>query len=174
MNNEEFLAYTAGFFDADGCVGVYGKKQPEYLRGRIFGLEIVICQKNWLPMFQKWHERWGGSLTPHPHTGWQWRLACRQAASFLRDILPYLQNKRDQAELAIEFQARKRQRGSTHLTDAEFEWQKAVSVALKEMKQTGGKAPVRWLERTRGQVAELYRQLSLFPSPHSNTLTMEE
>ena len=163
VTNRDLLIYTAGFFDADGCVEVYWGKTKDSQRGGQFRLIAQITQKHWLPIFEEWYDCWGGSLT-HRRTreGWAWTLNTKRAALFLKDILPYLRNKRDQAELAIRFQERKKQRGGKGLSDAEFEWQRTASEALKDMKRTSEAAPSGLLAQIERQVAELGQQLGLW------------
>jgi hypothetical protein len=52
-------------------------------------------------------DRFGGSVylngTHKPNPIYQWRLNAKQGADFLRAILPWLRDKRDQAELALKF-----------------------------------------------------------------------
>ena len=47
-------------------------------------------------------------LYPNRRQQWKWSIAQNKAVEFLKLILPYLQMKRPQAELAIAFQGKKR------------------------------------------------------------------
>jgi len=90
-------------------------------------------------------ERFGGYL------GWYkakealiWKVEDRKAEAFLEVIVPFLRLKRDQAELALQFQGRKKSiqecsrkgmQGFQGMTDEEFAYQKAISDMLKSLKR---------------------------------------
>ena len=133
----DLLAYIAGFFDADGSVGVYSTNCKTSLRGIHLALKATITQKKKMSLFDVLLENFGGSLQ-HRHgksREWQWVVSTQGALYFLETICPYLRVKNDQVILAIEFQKRMCKRGKAHLSDSEFEWQKEVSKRLKELKQ---------------------------------------
>jgi hypothetical protein len=105
---QEELAYAAGFFDGEGSIGVYSyrKDQTNNGGGKYGSMSISISQRkretlDWLV------DRFGGSVylngTHKPNPIYQWRLNAKQGADFLRAILPWLRDKRDQAELALKF-----------------------------------------------------------------------
>src|SRR2546426_7540467 len=83
------VAYTAGFFDGEGCVNI-----ARYLkRGR-----------EWL------HQRWGGNLTRIERRGnsrWRpyrhLRFSAGPAGPLLLAMFPYLIIKKAEAEIALEF-----------------------------------------------------------------------
>lgn len=157
-DEEQFLAYTAGFFDADGTVGIYWNKRNGY-----FLLTGTIVQSLWMPIFQDWQDRWGGWFyyySGRKGNSWQWKTGSDGTAQFLKDILPWLRKKQDQAELAIKFQESRKK--ETYISGAQLEWQRAISDALKQMKRISEPAPAQLLERVKDQVAALYRQLELF------------
>ena len=135
-DEEEFLVYTAGFFDADGSVGVYPHKYRNRPPSRYHLLRVSIAQMRHLPIFTEWVARWQGSLTGDKRGEWRWVVAAAQAKVFLEDILPFLRNKHPQAKLAIEFQQQKKpHRGGRRLSDEEAAYQKDVCTRLKAMKR---------------------------------------
>jgi hypothetical protein len=95
------VAWAAGFFDGEGCVGVNRV-------GGSLSLQMSVGQKNpnTLMTFQ---ERIGGVGTVRDRqstTGcYYWWLTNRPAGEVLTLLLPYLVEKRDQAVLAIEYAA---------------------------------------------------------------------
>lgn len=101
------LQYLAGFFDADGCVGIYSRG-PD--KGYQVNVAIANSGKHGRIICDKLVERYGGCVTTqkakkstHRDTFWfrlNGRGKCRQ---FLSDIVPYLIIKKDQAELCLEF-----------------------------------------------------------------------
>jgi len=74
--NDVEHAYLAGFFDGEGCICI--NYQPSL---RQCSLRLQVTQQ------------------------WVWSCQSLQAAAALRAMLPFLDVKRDQAEIALEFQA---------------------------------------------------------------------
>jgi len=102
---EVHKAYIAGYFDADGCItaGFAGHMRSKNIRvaARISGRDGA--------MLEELEYVYGGSLT-HSGSGrgedypiWIWALSGRNTIiPFLKDVLPYLRLKKEQAELALE------------------------------------------------------------------------
>lgn len=106
MPNDLDKAYAAGFFDGEGniCIAVnwHGGKAGKY---PVYNMRIGAAQVEPEPLL--WlRQRWGGSVRrvekPFHH---HWGCFSRMAATFLRDVVPYLMTKRERAELALKFQA---------------------------------------------------------------------
>ena len=97
-------AYAAGFFDGEGNICIArnehaGKAKRYYTYNmRIGAAQVDITPLLWL------RDRWGGSIGPSNHW-YGWRCFSHMAASFLIDTLPYLQVKRERAQLALRFQS---------------------------------------------------------------------
>lgn len=104
------IRYLAGFFDADGSVGIYARP-----RGR-YHLSVAISQnvkgKNILLEYER---RFGGGVTLAHRKGlkknwseaWQWRCYGDTAAKALIALVPYLTLKKEEAELGVEWQTTK-------------------------------------------------------------------
>lgn len=98
MFSEQEKAYFAGYTDAEGCIGVYRKPT---------GWALIVSFKQTQPaVIDRLHEGYGGAVAfskqkrgrPLKH----WRLqAIDEARRFLADITPYLREKREQAEIAL-------------------------------------------------------------------------
>lgn len=116
MNHQEFLilAYTAGLFDGEGSIVIgVSPPNPKYEHSNPnHWLQVGITNTDkqlidWL------HNYFGGHISDNSHSPsrknqrpcWAWCVMSNQAMKFLQSILPYLQSKKAQAELAIEFQA---------------------------------------------------------------------
>lgn len=102
-----FLIYAAGFFDGEGCVDIRwrmassanGKKYER------FDLRVHIPQLDPSPLVRL-HERWGGGLSVRKASKvHQWVIANGAAGRFIADVFPYLIVKKDEAAVALEFQA---------------------------------------------------------------------
>ena len=166
MDDREFLNYTAGFFDADGTVGVYWHRDETSSRGGGLHLHAGITQKFYMPIFAEWQNRWGGSLVPSrkKHPSWKWDVSNHKALSFLEAICPFVRKKKGQVDLAIQFQRHKAARGSApHLTNKEFAWQKTIAETMKEMKRSADPGTENVLRQIRRTIMELSGQLELWP-----------
>ena len=132
----EDLIYTAGFFDADGSVGVYWFKNRGYKRGGRYLLTVCISQKIKLFLFVKLTESFGG-LTYYNKANkcWHYRIQGRKALAFLEAICPFSCNKQEQIRLAIEFQSKITWHGCTPITDEEFNRRKQIADKIKELKK---------------------------------------
>lgn len=74
------LAYTAGFFDGEGCVGTYSGK-----------LMAIMSQKTVLTPLIRAKARWGGSMYTDKRTAVvSLRFTGRFALAFIRAIRPWL------------------------------------------------------------------------------------
>ena len=107
MRKTERLAYTAGIVDGEGCTCItFTSGKRLCMSVSVTSTDEWLCQ--WLKM------QYGGSVhlmktqKPNWKHGHRWWLASKQASEFLRLILPYLNLKRPQAELAISFQQNRR------------------------------------------------------------------
>lgn len=111
------LAYSAGLFDGEGYISILrttGAKQLAAKRKRNIWHELTVGMNITTPEATLWFaERWGGTNLLHPtiypnrkriH---MWRISQVMARDFLKDLLPYLKIKREEAVLAIEFQSLK-------------------------------------------------------------------
>ena len=106
----EDIAYAAGFFDGEGNITIATNRAHPRAHNLVYNMRIGASQNDPAPLF--WlRDRWGGSvniikrreITGHL-PGHIWGCFSRQAAAFLKDVLPYLKVKRDRANLAIAFQ----------------------------------------------------------------------
>jgi hypothetical protein len=96
---QDELAYAGGYFDGDGNVGLVA------VRGRWYP-RVAFMQTRSEGVLRMW-EVYGGSLKfqrrrPPARPTVIWRLTSRDAAlAFLRDILPFTVEKRDQIEYVL-------------------------------------------------------------------------
>ena len=107
LQGKALLAYVAGIVDGEGTIGLHRNyKNPSCM------VTVNVGNTNeWLINFLKMN--FGGYICYQPNDDikhkdiWRWELRSKKAIEFIRLILPYLQIKRPQAELAIEFQKRR-------------------------------------------------------------------
>ncbi len=99
------VAYTAGFFDGEGCVSI-----ARYLqRGRPYHTLAIIFTNTDFQVLTWLQQRWGGNIfkptqlnarrRPYGHL----RLSAGPARPLLQAMLPYLIVKKSQVEIALEF-----------------------------------------------------------------------
>ena len=111
LKGSNALAYAAGIVDGEGSICFTSPKGGNY---PYHGLRVSVTNTN------EWLINWfwfsfGGKIYIKPaHRGrkvcYQWQIWGKSALDFLKVIVPFLQIKRPQAELAIAFQERKEAR----------------------------------------------------------------
>ena len=131
------LAYTAGIIDGEGSIGILPNSQHKSYCLRV----EVGSTDEWLPMWLKF--AWGGYVYRAERklprqTCWLWYISSRQAAEFLTLILPYLKLKREQAQIALRFQSRRRGYGGKQKPKGEFVLDQADAILIKSMHQRKG------------------------------------
>lgn len=118
--------YIAGFFDGEGCI--YAHHSACYIQ-----MEIGQNDRRPLDFIQ---QRYGGKIRRRDN---QWRWLCPAASSerFLRDMLPYLLVKKEQAVLALQFLELRLQHNSRHQhgRDANKPMMEARIVIAKAIKE---------------------------------------
>lgn len=118
------LAWAAGFIDGEGCILVTRGSQ-RHNGGRSYGareryyLEMSACQTSVEPLL-KLKGLFGGSISEHHTQGnqrraWRWTAAAACVSRTCRELLPYLVVKRQQAEIALLFQATIQRRANAGL-----------------------------------------------------------
>ncbi len=98
MASETELAWAAGFFDGEGSVSVV-RRSP---RGRYWYPLVQVGNRERSPI-ERFKEIVGAGFiyTRHQDGFHMWGAASRKAEKVLLQIIPYLVNKRKQAELAL-------------------------------------------------------------------------
>ena len=131
------LAYIAGIVDGEGYIGIsadHRKRDPDRPCWRL--RVSVTNTSEWLVQYLKFSVGGGVIVLKSDkrlRPCYQWQIGYGKAAEFLKLILPYLQLKRPQAEIAIKFQASIG--GSTRiLTDEQLAVREAQMILLKSMK----------------------------------------
>jgi hypothetical protein len=117
----EELAYAAGFFDGEGSILISRRKNTFFIYLRITSTDLHSLE--WMASC------FGGSVqnqTPNKlvktcRPCWYWGLASKNAERFLKAIFPFLQIKREQASVALEFQSRILGRGVNWLSKEEIQ-----------------------------------------------------
>jgi hypothetical protein len=134
---ESDAAWSAGFFDGEGSIGLY-----HYPRFRdSWAFRVNVSQKSREPL-DKLMDLFGGSIlltkarpnNRKPNPIWQWSLTNVLAIeSFLQAILPYSVLKRVQIAAALEFCELRRSR-VYRLTDEELIARTNILMRIKKAK----------------------------------------
>lgn len=109
MLTAEVVAYTAGLFDGEGCVDIYKASTGKASKSPSYMLRVNIVQKDGRVMdFLEKH--FDGYVAIDFHGGYyihKWEIRSQAAKRFLEIIQPNVIIKRDQVDLAIEFEKAK-------------------------------------------------------------------
>jgi len=138
-------AYCAGLIDGEGCISI-SKVRRKVSSGDVvcdYWLSVIVVTKDnkltpWLL------GNYGGrtSVVTRDHASGvqkynRWVIQSNRATKMLRELRPYLILKRDQCDLAIEFQNH-RERHKWQNRTKDFEGvREAIFVKMKELKRAG-------------------------------------
>jgi hypothetical protein len=109
------LAYIAGFFDGEGCVGFVRARSAIYARVLVTNTDRAVLEKL--------QQQFGGDIRQLAlrrsgwKTGWYWRLSWSRAVAFLDAIYPWLRVKRAQAQTIFAWDAIRVGRGKQSAAD---------------------------------------------------------
>jgi hypothetical protein len=123
--NEIDLAYIAGIIDGEGSIGINKIKNYNGTNTTYYRLLVQVCMVE-------------GCIP-------QWLCDAFGAVSFLKVILPYLKIKKEQAEIAIEFQSQRMKsggiegkRGQKFKTESEQSIEEAQYTLMRNLKAQEG------------------------------------
>ena len=130
-------AYLAGLIDGEGTVLIATSAPRADKATRTHALQVTVSNTHMATM-EMLHARWGGSLSirhfsstmsTRPIAVLRWNSI--SAANLLREILPYMQIKRGQAEAALIFSDELAQRPSRTHAITEVEWYRREELRLR-------------------------------------------
>lgn len=136
--NEVDLAYIAGLLDGEGSINILSSRS----RCNQFWLSVTIAN-NHLPTLEWVMAVVDGGAIKNAHGRmrpsdtapvYKWQICSRQAADLLSKLLPFLRIKREQAEVAIEFQNRLEHNGA--LSEHEIAVRNALKNKLQGLRTT--------------------------------------
>ena len=135
--DKTWVGWAAGILDGEGCIS-NGRRKLSPIK-ETYSVNVSVANTD-LKMLHKLKEMFGGVISSHggrkkkPHylDAWRWVLQSKRAESFLRQVLPWLVTKREQAELAI----LSRQYLRTYRNDTErLEKQRSIFNELARLKK---------------------------------------
>jgi hypothetical protein len=137
MNEDCELAYLAGFFDGEGCISCSPTNENGLAN---FQLNVLVSQNDGRAL-EPFARRWGGKIGKRNRPASAddtslWAIGGTRAIQCIRDLLPYLRAKRDEADVAMHWpMAAKRGRG--YVTPASIiTKRREIYEALREIKQS--------------------------------------
>lgn len=142
--SEPLIGYLAGLIDGEGCIYI-GRTYAKAITGRkpdsrqYLFLSVSITSTT-LPLMLWLKDNFGGSFRSKRvrKQGWKecygWRLMSQQAAGLLRRVLPYLIIKKEQAEVALEFQDRLSCNHGHEVTEEEMTRRATLKKKLEELR----------------------------------------
>lgn len=117
------IAYIAGFFDGEGCIRIKKVKSCYYLV-----VHITNSNKSILEFIQ---ERFDGKISFQERgvhkTIYQFQLNCGQANDFLKSVIGFLKEKKEQALIGIKFHETKH--------SLSMEQKELLYIKMREMKK---------------------------------------
>lgn len=135
MRRTEVLAYTAGIVDGEGHITISDKPDA-----RSYKLQVAVTNTNeWLCQWLKM--QYGGRvwswapLKINWKRAYRWELTYGKASEFLELIIPFLNLKKPQAEIAIRYQNRRRIGG--HYTNEESVLNEADRILMSTLNKRG-------------------------------------
>jgi hypothetical protein len=130
-------SYYAGLIDGEGMITTYRNGLNEKYRSVL--VAISLCKGS--EILWEGQKIWGGKVHKRTSRGLnhsditEWRLYSNQAGKFLKDILPFLKIKKEQAEIVLRLrflQTRKRN-GTNIIPDKEISYRKELTDKLKSL-----------------------------------------
>jgi len=113
-NKVRILSYIAGIIDGEGHIGIAKSSHPNTTRERTadYNLRVAVkmCDGKVIDyLFGNYNGHVGiRPAVPPRNKQYYWVLTCKKASELLKQLLPYLVGKKEQAELAIRFQSKRK------------------------------------------------------------------
>lgn len=138
------LKYLSGIFDAEGCILIVKAKNKDNLSGYRYFLRISLEMANKIipTIFQ---HRFGSSICKRKsrsnnrkHYMYTWQSLSNQSLEFLKLVLPFLIQKKEEAMLGIKFQEMKKIKPYrwNPKTVEELEREEGMYLLMRELKNS--------------------------------------
>ena len=141
MNSQEKAAYLAGVMDCDGSYGiVFGKRARQGCPDQYVARLVVTNTNHALLSWIK--DIWGGSVyisKKSPKPNWKllgmWRVSNRAALGVLKQVLPYVQAKKEQVAVVLALQGTKGE--GKKRTDSMVQYQARLKAYMHKLNHKG-------------------------------------
>jgi hypothetical protein len=121
-------AWLAGFFDGEGCVGIYPRGERERASGSRMRVTVTQRPRRVLDLIAA---EYGGHVYERSSGVHGWTIEGPSALPFLVAVQPHLRLKGPQVEIALAFQARRKHGIPSQTPDQDTE----DAVLMKELKR---------------------------------------
>lgn len=133
----EDWARLAAYIDGEGCMSITFRTE----NGRRLPGQLIMSVANTDPRLARWLLRFGVGHVVSKYRAnakatrpfYTWRVASRQAAAIIERCLPFFVIKREQAEIAIAYQALKKQRSG--ISDELMQQQVGLIGEMRELRR---------------------------------------
>lgn len=125
-------AYLAGLFDGEGCIHIWKSATMKHK----YQLVVTLANDHRKVIYDA-HDQFGGMVQTSVsvnHNNYCLRLGSLKASGFLAYVLPYLRIKKEQADLAIQFQTHMSQRYP--ITDQIIEYRQSSRKQMFALKKS--------------------------------------
>jgi len=139
---ETFKAYLAGFIDGEGCIKIssikgFLKKTNKYKKYYTVRLTIINTDKELLDYIKN-EVGYGcmyshGKGKSHHRQCYTYEVAAKQCVKLLKEVLPFLISKQEQAILAIDFHKDLDRRQG--LNEEEIKYREDIMQKIKSLKR---------------------------------------
>lgn len=144
MKNKITKQYIAGFFDGEGSIGIY--KRKDRYNGACLRTQLAQTKTRLSTiLFEELKKRYGGNISTDislsGRVTYNWQLNPKGVPKFLKDISPYLILKKSQAQLGLYWiKNRPKVKRDWHgrvinFTGNEIEFTNKIIRAMKELKR---------------------------------------
>lgn len=136
------LAWAGGFFDGEGHIGIHRSRVRRRDGKATYGLQLSLAQvdRRQVARFEqivggqsrRYAVTQGGNRAPYKTVWYAWGP---EASQVLEWLMPHLVGKREQAQLAIEFQNEKVSSPRRRVSEDELQWQESMSLRLRQLRE---------------------------------------
>jgi len=132
-------AYLAGIVDGEGCIGVYESRRSHSARGILHICQLSIANTDY-QLMDIFSQHFGGWITTRPcppgKDMYYWQVSSERAEPIIRNLLPYLRIKKEQAYVAIRF-CRTLQHNNKRLSDKTFKERQRCRQLMQQLNYRG-------------------------------------
>lgn len=141
-------AYLAGLIDGEGCIFISRTNTSASAKGckRGFayrsGLSVSMTGKvvlKWAKVKTDVGQICPVKKRPRHKQAWRWSVWSIEASDLLKQVLPFLVLKQQQAKLQIRFQSIMRQPGSLGLSNREWAMRKKLFYIIRKLNKRGSR-----------------------------------
>lgn len=133
------LAWLAGIIDGEGSIFIMKQTRKDRERAFNYILRLSVQSADRIMAFECMKLTGEGATMDAPtakenqSNTYKWQVSGRKAANILRDLIPFMRVKKDQAESALLFQESTKKHWK-HMTPKDYQEQEDFYYKLKQLK----------------------------------------